>query len=127
MCTAAQVGKPRPNFIDKCDPIPRAYEMGQPRPGSTDSYALPFSSFCTNSDLTDELKSFPSGHASAVAVLTMFGMFYFLYSYYNREIKAAERYETGWLARAWGDLTDGLVGGFVFLQFLWVRPATHGN
>ena len=53
-------GKPRPDFIDRC----------QPRPGSEDPpvYGLSNSTICTQVDhaiLKDGFRSFPSGHSSS--------------------------------------------------------------
>lgn len=53
------VGRPRPDFIDRCQPIR----------GSTDAqiYGLSSSEICTRTDLlNDGFKSFLSGHSSSI-------------------------------------------------------------
>jgi diacylglycerol diphosphate phosphatase/phosphatidate phosphatase len=63
------VGRPRPDFIDRCQPIN----------GSTDAqiYGLSSSEICTRTDLlTDGFKSFLSGHSSGAFAGLGFLSFY---------------------------------------------------
>lgn len=121
--TAVFVGKQRPNFIESCQPSAAAYANALPfvNPEGVHGYIVNQDE-CTGSDYNDSMKSFPSGHSSSTAMLTFFGFFYLLYTWYYRRPKcyADEWQRHSGMTRFFQDIRLGLAGVFIFAQFVWI-------
>ena len=107
-----QTGSPRPSYLSSCKHgLPLFDEEGGTNVMPDD---------CTGSHIKDELKSFPSGHASAAALVLLYGLFYLNHAAHQR-VSRPLLAPTTWRAAALSDLGWGGLLCYNWIIFAAVR------
>ena len=78
-----QAGKPRPNFLSACKPnitASAALSSADVATGAFTAESITVENCTADRDMSDFLRSFPSGHASSAMFLAMYPLIYLLYT-----------------------------------------------
>lgn len=113
-----QAGKPRPNFLSVCKPNIAALSSTDAAGGTVTSADSITVDDCTDDrDMSDYLRSFPSGHASSSMFLAMYPVIYLLYTRLVRQDAGSRSKESRFM---W-EIRMGFMACFNVLVFALVR------